>query len=694
MVKIVNYFPKPYPDELLYSVIARFQKHFGNSSPELLKSLWGNIKSPPNNHYQIDRLQKLVDNTSLGACYTARQLAFQHTLLPFYSAFSGRTAQNKLLDTMLYGFQKKIFGHVGTHLRKTGERSNLQFCPECIKSDMETYGEPYWHRIHQAPGVLVCPWHRIKLREKCPVCFAPFLKKGIQYVYLDDKCINGHDLSELISDELEGKTRERLISYAHEVYKLLTNEFCYEPELICKRYITKLRELGWVGLKGQMLQPSSFGITFVEYYSYEFLEMLESNIEMNLSYNWLFKMVRRFGFRNLYHPLRHLLIIQFLFGSLETFNAANTEYLPFGHGPWPCLNPAASHYRMSVVSDCNVYQGTSAKIHGVFQCECGYKYSRVGPDRANGDRYKSDHVISYGHVWEEKLGSLVDSKKMSMKDIGIRLKVNEKTVITYNRKRKERENKKVVSRSKIYLYQETYRKKIQQIMIEIPNISRRQILKLATKEYRWLKNHDQEWLMNILPESKIKVQPYLKTYRKSILNVIQQNPDLNRTQIKNLASQEYYWLKMNDREWLMSILPKPKERRKIIVDWNLRDREFSNLIKIEAENILNLEGKPQRISRGAILKRLPSRIGAFLKSPTSSALLPEAQACLRNLTETTDEYQIRCILWAAKELDKLGQNLTEVGIKKLLSKSEMKLSMMVKQYIKDIISNGNIVHIR
>jgi hypothetical protein len=693
VVKITIYFPKPYPDELLYSVFARFQKHFGNCSSEMIRSLLGNIKSPPTSPHQINRLQGLLDNTSLGACYTTRQLAFQHTFLPFYSAFSGCKAQRKMLDNMvLHDVPINVFGFVGNHVRKISERSNLQFCSECIKSDIKTYGEPYWHRIHQAPGVWVCPWHGIKLRETCPVCYVPFLKTGMQYSCLSDICSNGHYLSKSITDDFRGETWERLINYAREVYNLLTNEFCYEPQFICKLYITKLRELGWIGLKGQMLQASSFGTSFIEYYGYEFLEMLESNIDIKLSYNWLFTMLRQPSSRN-FHPLRHLLIIQFLFGSLENVNSANTEYLPFGKGPWLCLNPAASHYRMPVVHDCCIYKGNLGKLHGVFNCECGYKYSRVGPDRVNEDRYRSDHVISYGQVWEKKLGNLVDSQKMSMKEIGIQLKVDEKTVITYNRKRKERENKKITSRSKIDLYQEKYREKIQQIMIETPNLSRRQIINLAAKEYRWLKLHDEQWLMNILPDSRTKVQPYLKPYRNNILNLIKQNTDINRTQIIKLASQEYYWLKMHDREWLMNILPKPEKKERKKVDWKLRDQEFSNLIKIEVENILNMEGKPKRISVNVIFGKFP-KIRTFLNNPTCNAVLPETKACLSSLTETIDDYLIRCVRWAARELDRLEENLTEAGIRKLLRIRKTKFSMTVKKYMEEIITDGNIKHLR
>src|SRR6185295_9463170 len=34
-----------------------------------------------------------------------------------------------------------------------------------IEVDRERYGETYWHRLHQVPGVEVCPIHRAHLRN-------------------------------------------------------------------------------------------------------------------------------------------------------------------------------------------------------------------------------------------------------------------------------------------------------------------------------------------------------------------------------------------------------------------------------------------------------------------------------------------------------------------------------------------------
>jgi hypothetical protein len=35
----------------------------------------------------------------------------------------------------------------------------VRYCPACIAEDQKYHGETYWRRLHQAPGVLICPVH-------------------------------------------------------------------------------------------------------------------------------------------------------------------------------------------------------------------------------------------------------------------------------------------------------------------------------------------------------------------------------------------------------------------------------------------------------------------------------------------------------------------------------------------------------
>ena len=49
--------------------------------------------------------------------------------------------------------------HIGIYQSSSMDARRLRYCPECFDEDIAAYGEPYWHRLHQIPGIAVCPRH-------------------------------------------------------------------------------------------------------------------------------------------------------------------------------------------------------------------------------------------------------------------------------------------------------------------------------------------------------------------------------------------------------------------------------------------------------------------------------------------------------------------------------------------------------
>ncbi len=124
------------------------------------------------------------------------------------------------------------------------------------------------------------------------------------------------------------------------------------------------------------------------------------------------------------HPLHHLLLIHFLGYNFETFIQLPSPLGPFGNGPWPCLNPTSEHYRQRVISNCSISKTTrpsNRKPKGVFSCECGFVYSRIGPDTNEDDSFKFRNVLAVGPVWEEALRRLWEDPTVSLRAMAKRL---------------------------------------------------------------------------------------------------------------------------------------------------------------------------------------------------------------------------------------------------------------------------------
>lgn len=94
-----------------------------------------------------------------------KAMVWRHTTAPLLVAFSNRY----LSPESKAGFAASVVGSGGWRSRNgavAGNRpSGLRECPECVASDTESFGVPYWHREHQIRAVARCWRHDVVLRE-------------------------------------------------------------------------------------------------------------------------------------------------------------------------------------------------------------------------------------------------------------------------------------------------------------------------------------------------------------------------------------------------------------------------------------------------------------------------------------------------------------------------------------------------
>ncbi len=159
------YFPRLYPDELLYSAIARCRVHLGmNSHKGLLKMLFGDSKVAAITDLPT-HLAALANNTGLNTA----DLIAHHTLFPLYAPFIPQTRRVDLYQAML-STDRPTIGLAGasTALVKWPER--LRYCSLCFEEMTACFGEPYWRRSWQIQGIDACPEHGCQLLDS-PILF-------------------------------------------------------------------------------------------------------------------------------------------------------------------------------------------------------------------------------------------------------------------------------------------------------------------------------------------------------------------------------------------------------------------------------------------------------------------------------------------------------------------------------------------
>jgi len=91
------------------------------------------------------------------------KLINDHTLLRFYSPFISVQRARVIRQEMGGDQENRIHSRLGINAGRLRVPSKLRFCPDCVLADRNTYSETYWHRVHQLPGIEVCPDHAVHL---------------------------------------------------------------------------------------------------------------------------------------------------------------------------------------------------------------------------------------------------------------------------------------------------------------------------------------------------------------------------------------------------------------------------------------------------------------------------------------------------------------------------------------------------
>jgi len=599
---MITFFPVPYEDEVLYSVLARYHVRSGNISYKAtMRDLFGStsvtaVMDLPSN------IHNLVNNMPLNSRYTEEYLIKNHTLFPFYSAFLPPERAEQVFQSMKGENGGSIYSRTGIMASSIVLNQYFKFCPTCTEEDKLQYGELYWHRIHQIPGVLVCPKHYVPLYNSLvPV-------RGYnKYQYKaasEENCLKP-DIDVMYAADVF----EKLVRLAEDAQVLLNNDFDKRNiEWYKEQYLAKMIEMGFATSNGKVHQKE-FIKEFIDYYGEVFLDIVQSGVDADNDSNWLMDMVRKKN--KTAHPIRHLLLSRFLGISLHDLFYKKMEYKPFGDGPWPCLNAAADHYLKPVVCDLKVSHSTDLKCPvGTFSCTCGFVYTRSGPDESEDARYRFGRIKAFGTVWEEKLKELVN-QKLSLRETARLLGVDANTVKKYARK----------------LGLTTYWEKRSETDSECDNDG---------NSYSSM-NLDRNY------------------YREKWKELRKQYPEMGKTQLRQIDNALFAWLYRNDREWLNQNSPLKKTTNIINsrVDWDQRDNEILIQVKEVVAKMLNSDGKPERITISSIGSKLGIR--GLLEKHLDK--LPKTKAYLDSVKETNHDFRLRRIRWAVKKLKKEGEEL-------------------------------------
>lgn len=317
---MITFFPTPYPDELLYSVIARYHIRSGNNNAKAtLRDLFNSttvtavVELPSN-------INTLISNLPVGTSFKAEELIYNHTMFPYFTAFITEDRARRIYDYMLSDNGSKIYSELGLSNSYIKLNTYLRFCPECVEEDLKQYGETYWHRIHQVAGLNFCIKHKKLLYSSTA---AIRLKNRQEYVNaMMEICMNRNNKNFKTIEMIGIENTEENISYVFEDLKnksltigrdidyLLNNKVEFkELNYFREFYIDRLVENELASGRNSIYQDELLP-KFKNFWGETLLENLNCNFDIDKRYNWVSTITRKH--RKGFHPIQHILFSEFL----------------------------------------------------------------------------------------------------------------------------------------------------------------------------------------------------------------------------------------------------------------------------------------------------------------------------------------------------------------------------------------------
>lgn len=480
---MISYFPKAFPDEILYSVIARYAWSSINQSP---KNLSRQLFAYASTKATIDlpsHLNDLFENVPFHSVSSVDDIIKNYTLYPFYKPFLVEKKRAAVLESMKGNYGASIHTRVGINASKIIRLRYPKFCPTCFLEDLKNYGQSYWHRVHQIPDILVCPDHNVYIEE-----YVPNLAEINRSHYIPAPL----EFNTLW--KVRENSSELLLKLSREYSQMLIGEPGFDINFV--NYVEQLGRTCF--MTGRRLYRENLLSSFKGFIQKEKFDILFQNLVS--PDKWLCEIIRRPT--HIFHPLRHLLVSEFLKQVEKNSKPVNKT---FGAGPWKCINKTAIHYGEPVIENIEIYVDRKSKREiAAFVCGCGMIYTKSWVTK-NGILEEFVRVKTWGPVWQEKLEACLAEKK-SLRETARILGTDAKTVAIYSREENKKQTKNLST--PFLLKQKNQWLRLLDLFENSKVIKAR---RHNPRLYMWLYRNDKQWLEKI----NFKNRTFAVTEKKS-----------------------------------------------------------------------------------------------------------------------------------------------------------------------------------
>lgn len=475
--------PAVRPDETLYSWCVRLHRlNLGQDPRDTSRMLFGHSHAAL--HHDIPfAIAQFVKRTQ-GWLGPPLQILRQRTIFGFHAKFLPAELEHQIGE--IFAGSDNSVGRAKLGLKKVGHASGrLRFCPECLELQLREHGHTWWKLSHQLPTSVVCSKHHLALHT-----FPLEQYRGIARNFELPSMVDSLAMPPHIAEPARCRLAE-LTEWGLKISRIETLRLTDDTLRWCYRF--QARHRGWVALDGS-LRMQELRDRFVGHYG-DALNYFDADMFGDLNGangGFLAYLFRRAPSHR--HPLKHVLLLNFLFESFEQFDEVcrDVRQTLDSDGPAGCekrlLDSQATLLRL-VQQD-------------------GQSLSKAAPTVGTSVTTAARFLDMLGGIQRDRRPHIAGTEKEVMLC----------TLLGLGTPRKEIAEKVGIRRSfiKDYLAQhsslksaweeayeakekEKHRAQLLSALAAYPGLPIKAIRRLPQNGFQWLYNNDREWLQEVLP---------------------------------------------------------------------------------------------------------------------------------------------------------------------------------------------------
>lgn len=393
----LGFFPPIHAEEDFRSLVYRFHIRSGN---ENIVQTNMDLFDTASLNFQLKNLSVLSNKVNL---VKPTKIIDNHTLFPLLSPFVKQEHKEHLYSGIINTSQWINFY---TKLPYVSS-DTIRYCPICVNEDFSKFNEVFIKRFHQCVFLKTCYIHGVELITECQYCGDVFggEKTYGQKNYLITNCCKscGVKIDNVQIVEVDNIEKGIL----EDIKYIMSNKDSINLENLQSKY------MAWMYAKGYTRSKLDINIDLKklindihEYYGEKFFEKFDQDKDRLIKDGHFSKIL--FGKIPSKKPFLHIIFMRFISkSSVENFFDLALppvyQLVPFGHGPWECLNNICDNYRKKIITKCLRNITRVDRVRGQFVCpSCGFNFMKSW-DMYNEVEKPSYSIIDHGTLIRDSI---------------------------------------------------------------------------------------------------------------------------------------------------------------------------------------------------------------------------------------------------------------------------------------------------